>query len=488
MISNRLILPAGLLVFFFTLPVRAAEYRIDSQEAFDRLKNKTYQPGDVILFKRGRRFTGMFNPKGNGSRGRPIVVDAYGQGDLPAIDAGGAHRAGLMLKSPSFWEINRLEITNTNGKDEDQGNLFGIYVLASDREGVFEHVYVHGCHIRDVNGKVAGKRRGGIHIHIKNLKRSRFHDLRITGNRLTRIGGVGIGNDSSCGKVIVGKDGKARTRNLWTRVYVADNHVDRTGRNGIIARVSKDAIYERNTLANNSRFSTGHSMFNFNTDGIKVQYNEAYGNVGEGGKDRGGFDADYNSIDTHIQYNYSHDNLWFCGIMKKPNHRVIIRHNVSQNDREGIYFFGFEHKKQASNIQIYNNTHFVRKGLNVIVFAENRTPLNTTLKRNIFFFEGKGRWGRNARGINTRFNNNVYCNIPPHPSDNQARTEDPLFVNPGKAASNIDLKTMQALSGYRLHPDSPYFKPPGGSSGKQDSQRQPYGATMPGWTMPEDRP
>ena len=154
-----------------------------------------------------------------------------------------------------------------------------------------------------------------------------------------RVGGVGIGNSSSCGKLEFRKHNVVG-HYLWTKVYVADNYVDLTGRNNIIARVSKDAVYERNTLANSSRYSTGHSIFCFNTDGIKIQFNEAYGNVGEGGIDRGGFDADYNCVNTFIQYNYSHDNLWFCGIMKKKNRNVVIRYNLSQNDKEGIYFYG----------------------------------------------------------------------------------------------------------------------------------------------------
>lgn len=291
-------------------------------------------------------------------------------------------------------------------------------------------------------------------------------------NRIVRIGGVGIGNDSSCGDVTILKGGKVKAEHLWSRVYVADNMIDHTGRKCIIARVSKDAIYERNTLANSSRYSTGHSIFNFNTDGIKIQYNEAYGNVGPGGKDRGGFDADYSSANTYIQYNYSHDNEWFCGIMKKPNHNVTIRHSISQNDRHGIYFYGFESERKASQVHIYNNTHFVSKELDVKVFAEDRTPLNSTFEKNIFYFEGKGKWGKNAKGIGTLFKNNAYYRIPPHVSERQALTNDPKFRNASTAGANIDLKTMRALSGYRLRNDSPC----GG-----------YGAILPPWRQTDER-
>mgnify|MGYP000036907052 FL=1 len=437
-----------LLCALKSTPSHAEQYRIASQEDFDHLNTATFQPGDLILFKRGVNFIGMFSPSGKGSVKAPIRIDAYGQGERPRIDAAGRKKAALLLRNPSFWEVSGLEITNSDGTDDDQGELFGIYVLAEGEEGTYEHVYISDCHIHDVNGKVAGKRRGGIHVHIKKLKKSIFHDLRITNNRIVRIGGVGIGNSSSCGKVEFRKHDTV-AHYLWTKVYVADNYVDHTGRNNIIARVSNDAVYERNTLANSSRYSTGHSIFCFNTDGIKIQFNEAYGNVGEGGKDRGGFDADYNCVNTFIQYNYSHDNLWFCGIMKKKNRNVVIRYNVSQNDKEGIYFYGFEKNRQAHNIHIYNNTHYVKKGLNVSVFAEGRTPLNSRFENNIFFFEGKGKWGKNAKGINTVFTNNLYFNITPHNSDSKPKTEDPGFLNAGQAGTGIDLKTMEALCGYR---------------------------------------
>ena len=457
----------ALLVGLFAQDLQAEEYRIDSQERFDRLKSSSFMPGDTILFKRGERFTGMFSPQGQGAAGQPIIIDVYGDGDLPILDAQGAHRAGLLLSDPSFWEVNRLEVTNTDGSDDDQGELFGIYVLADGAEGLFEHVYINACVVRDVNGKVAGKRRGGIHVHIKNLESSRFHDLRITNNRVLRIGGVGIGNDSSCGKVIIREDRSVDAKNLWTKVYVANNIVDTTGRNCVIARVSKDAVYEYNTLAHSSQYGRGgHSIFNFNTDGIRVQYNEAYGNVGEHASDRGGFDADYNSANTFIQYNYSHDNAWFCGIMKRPNHNVTIRHNISQNDRQGIYLYGFEGEVDATQIKIYNNTHYISKDHDVVVFPKGRTPINSTFEKNIFYFEGQGAWGEKPEGPGTRFNDNVYFQITPHPTDGQAHTQDPRFREAGAAGARIDLKTMEGLSGYRLQDSSPY---------------RGYGASLPGW-------
>ena len=432
----------------------AKEHRIDSQATFDALRMAKFQPGDTILFQKGLKLKGMFSPTGNGTEAAPIRIGTHGEGALPRIDAGGKCKAGLLLRNPSYWEVAGLEITNTDGSDKDQGDLFGIFVVAEDKEGTYRHVYITDCHVHDVNGKVAGKRRGGIHIHVKGLKVTTFHDLRILRNRVERVGGVGIGNTSSCGCVEFLED-RTVGHHLWTKVHVADNYVGETGRNAIIARTSKDAVYERNVLAHSSRYDTGHSIFCFNTDAIKIQYNEAYGNVGKEGKDRGGFDADYNCVNTHIQYNYSHDNMWFCGIMKRHNRNVVIRYNVSQNDREGIYFYGFESQKKARDIHIYNNTHFVRKGLKVQVLAEDRTPLNSRFENNIFYFEDRGTWGKRSKGINTVFHHNLYYNVPPHSSETQAIEGDPRFLRPGQAGTGIDLRTLEGLRGYGLRVGSP---------------------------------
>ncbi len=241
----------------------AREIRIDTQRTFDAVGDMELEPGDVVLLKRGMQFTGMLAPSGNGTEEAPIRIGAYGQGARPAIAAGGRHPAGVFLKNPSFWEVEGLEITNTDGTDGNQGMLYGIYVLAEGVEGTYQHIYIDDCDIHDVNGKVAGKKRGGIHVHIRNLEASIFHDLRITNNRIVNVGGVGIGNYSSCGRVEFSGD-EISSQHLWTKVYVAGNYIDSTGRNCIIARSSKDAVYERNTLANSSRYSTGHSIFCYN--------------------------------------------------------------------------------------------------------------------------------------------------------------------------------------------------------------------------------
>ena len=240
-------------------------------------------------------------------------------------------------------------------------------------------------------------------------------------------------------------------------MYVAHNFVNDTDRNNIIIRKSVNALAEYNVLANSSRANKGHSLFNFHTVGFTAQHNEAYGNIGYDGADRGGFDADYNARDTVYQYNYSHDNMWCIGIMKKWNKTVDIRYNISQNDQHGFCFFGFNTATECEDIRIYNNIYYAGPHITgAQLIAENRTPHNTDFINNIFYYETGGYYGSGVGdGVNTVFSHNAYYGIPAWGSDPSPVTDNPMLVAPGAGAYNIDMSDPGRLSGYHLQSGSP---------------------------------
>jgi len=433
---------------------------INNQVDFDQYKNAEFAPGSQIFFAAGKSFNGQFAPTGSGTKKNPIKLTAYNPkskkaywediDNKPIINGHGKVNSPFYLYNGAFWEINNLELTNTNGSDEDQGDLRGIYILAEDA-GIVENVSVRNCFIHDVNGKVEGKQRGGIHIHIKGKKiRTKFHNLLIENNYIKNVGGVGIGNTSIWGNI------HSNDYFPWTDFVIRGNRVEHTGRNGIIARMVINQIVEYNVLAHNSRYSSGHSVFNFASIGCIMQYNEAYGNVGEADEiDHGGFDADYDARGTIIQYNYSHDNNWFCGIMRRYNRDITIRYNITVNERLGAYEYGFPGDDDARGIWIYNNTHYFRAGLNASIFASPgkvRTPSYTYFYNNIFYFEDKGTWGVEPDKT-CEFKNNLFFNV--EPKGRGAIVADPLFVNPGAVPYDINMRDPERLSGYRLKDNSP---------------------------------
>lgn len=437
-------------------------YYIENQEDFDTWSGTEFPKGSKILFASGSEFEGEFILKGSGDEENPNLVAAYDTEtktilrewieNKPVINGLGKVNAPVYLYNGQFWEINNIEVTNSDGTDEDQGNLRGIYVVA-ENSGIMESITIKNCYVHNVNGKVGGKMRGGIHVHVLGDSiKTKFHNLLIDNNVIKNVGGVGIGNQSSWPKI------DTEDYYPWTNFIIRNNHVERTGRNGIIVRYSINPLVEYNVLAYNSRYSTGHSVFNFNTIGCIVQYNEAYGNTSANPDDidHGGFDADYNSRGTVIQYNYSHDNNWFCGIMRRGiNTDVTIRYNISQNELLGAYLYGFPTEKGVKDVKIYNNTHYFGKGKGNRIFVaagKVRIPTETTFSNNIFYFEDEAEWGFEPDNTCT-FENNLFHNVSP--KGETPLVANPLFENPDSGGTNIDMRDLQRLSGYKLKNNSP---------------------------------
>jgi hypothetical protein len=451
----------------------AADYHIATQEDFDRYREATLEPGDRVLFERGREFTGMFAPKAVGAEGQVIIITARGEGPRPVIHnrgvihphptrEGAVVSAAILLFNAEYVEVRDLEVTNNNGGDQDDDALIGIYVLAEDTGKYHNHIYIEDNYVHHVNGAVEGKHRGGIHVHGYSPTTdatATYNDVRIVGNVIERVGGVGIGTDID--DLVNAQDFAGDHRpNAMTNLYVARNRVAYTGRNAIIARDSDYAVYEYNTVAHSSRYSHGNSVFNFRTLGIVIQYNEVYGNTGElDDIDRGAFDVDYHSRDTLMQYNYSHGNHWFMSIMKRPVVDAVIRYNLSVNDRFGGYHYGFETATDLVNAQIYGNTHYYGKGATPEIIGPllGRTPMESVFSNNIFYAEDPGgTMGANAEnGRNVVWDTNLYYNITPPVSEKNALIAHPQFVDPGAEPFDIDMKTERhLLDGYKLCRDS----------------------------------
>jgi len=438
----------------------AAEIYIDDQADFDKYKNSEYAPGARIYFAAGKVFNGQFSAAGSGTADNPIKLTAYNPDtgekywesidNKPIINGHGIVNSSFYLYNGENWEINNLEITNTDGTDSDQGDLRGIHVEA-ENVGTLENVTIRNCYVHDVNGKVGGKLRGGIHVHVIGEKlKTKFDNLLIENNYVKNVGGVGIGNQSSW-RSLTSSD-----YHPWTNYVVRGNRTESTGRNGIIVRASKNPVAEYNVMAYSSRSSTGHSIFNFNTKGCVMQYNEAYGNTGDlDDKDRGGFDADYNAENTIIQYNYSHDNHWFLGIMRKYNKGITVRYNISVNERVGAYEYGFPSDTGVEDVLIYNNTHYFSAGLNASPIAspeKQRVPINTAFYNNIFYFEEPSFWVVSP-DQSCVLSNNLFYNVPP--KGENAISGDPLFVDAGVLSIDIDMQDPERLAGYRIMDNSP---------------------------------
>jgi hypothetical protein len=71
------------------------------------------QPGDSVLFARGRQWNGGLTLTGlNGAVGAAIIIGNYGSGALPIIDGGSSNQYGFYASSGSYFTIDGFEVRN----------------------------------------------------------------------------------------------------------------------------------------------------------------------------------------------------------------------------------------------------------------------------------------------------------------------------------------------------------------------------------------
>lgn len=296
-----------------------------------KLNGVTFQPGDLIYFKRGGSFPGQFKPQGSGSAGQPIVVDSYGDGALPHIHAYGKAQCSVYLHNVEYWTLRNLQVSNRG--TQDQGNRAGVYVQHEDF-GVAHGITLDGLFVHDVNGSLVKKQGAGAGIMINatgKQRATRYEGLQILNCRILNTQRNGI-HFLAAG---------SRQGGLGTGVVVRGNRIEQVPGDCILVIGCDGALIEHNTVSHCAVLPPGEAaagIWPFNSDNTLIQYNEVSGQQAHA--DGQAFDADLACNNTVIQYNYSHDNIGglalICNLGNKNlgagNAGTIVRYNVSIND------------------------------------------------------------------------------------------------------------------------------------------------------------
>ena len=454
-----------LIFSLFALPALlcAADYRVDCADArwrsVDALNQLDLKPGDRLLLRAGCRWSGTLQPKGSGTEGRPIVLDRFGEGPLPAIDGAGGV-AALLLRNQEFWEIANLELTNDAAAP---GLRRGLLATAGNTGAALRHIHVSGLDIHDVKGQLGAdmvsKCTGGIGFEaVTKGKPARFDDVLIENNHIHTVDNMGIYLNSDSGPHPRDPNWEALRH---TRIVVRNNRLEDIGKNAICLRASLDALIERNVVRKAAARYHGNAIYVFGCRNAIIQFNEV-SHTNYLDLEGAAFDADYNSEGTVIQYNYSHDNGGgLADICNNPdskpprgyNDGAIIRYNVSRN--EGYRVIAFD--GPATNTRIYNNTLVIPAGTkpHIIEFdlfgKSPGYPDRTSIRNNIIVNLGEGSylWGK---ATNYSFEGNCFGGkAPPKDlADPLKIVADPQFIEPERAGDGID-----SVTGYRLKPGSP---------------------------------
>ncbi len=440
-------------------------------KTLQKVNANIFGPGDRISFHSAQTFEGILVITGSGKKGRPIIFETYG-GKEPAIINGKGDSCAVYAHNQSQFEIKNLTITNHRNTVTKYDLFTGIYIVNEDA-GELEHIYLTGVKLFDVNssyeawddGKTDQTRYyGGVLFYTKGAKlRSCFNDLKIEQCRFENLSRTGFNFKSDWSNRTAsshfGDSISKGVKDNWypsKKIVFRNNFFKNIAGNGLIVRVAKDVLIEKNFFDSCGQIISGNAVFNFNTDDVVYQYNEAKNTVyNDGDTDARGIDADYKTKRTTIQFNYLHDNelggvtaTGGPGVGADPknfNIGTIIRYNILENNkRQGTYISG-----RVEALQCYNNVFYADETCNDVVAVKLSKwqvfPNDASFKNNIFYFKGKNiSWAFGA-STNISFDNNLYFGVQPNDSfpDVKALLKEPQFIKAGQAA------------GYRLKKNSP---------------------------------
>jgi len=488
-------LPALVLAVCFSLiwmtAAMATTYYVDSVAGYDnnngtsqstpwqnltKVNTITFSPGDQILLKCGSVWNGqLLYPKGSGSSGSPIVINSYGTGAKPLINANLVYNitvgaisqsTAVYLYNQSYWEINNLEVTNTG----TPGNyVHGIYLAAEETGQVHNHIYVKNCSIHNVSatlgrgaGRDKGKNNGGVcfDVYGATVAGTKFNDVRVENCTITNCGGDGIKTWSD--------QFNYQCHTPWTPItgFVATNNVlDHIDGDGVVASMTQGAVIEYNTVSwSHLRVSDPYvAIWNYESDDTTMQFNECY--LTQTDTDGQGFDIDDYTERTIVQYNYSHDNvggfILIIGIKTARGKcgtcdENVVRYNISEDDgAEIIKFAG-----RSEHTDFYNNVfyHSAPGGLPPVTdILRLSDSVDAHVYNNVFDTWTGANFLQPDFGIsqgfdfrhNVIYGNEDYKTYPTSYPDNRWNT-DPKFVNPGSGGTG-----RGTCGGYMLQAGSP---------------------------------
>src|SRR6185312_10685567 len=190
-------------------PALATNYYVDSLHGNDansgaaqttpwkslaKISATEFKPGDHIFLHSGSVWNEQLKPRSSGAPNAPIVIDRYGDGPMPRIDANGSVDDAVLFHNVQQIEIRHLEITNRTAAPAVRRGVH----IALENFGTATHIVVSGLYIHDISGTNEKKDNGGI-IFSNNdsTTPSRFDDLLIENNIVWKVDRSAIAGQSS---------------------------------------------------------------------------------------------------------------------------------------------------------------------------------------------------------------------------------------------------------------------------------------------------
>ena len=380
----------------------------------------------------------------------------------------------ILIEDTEYIEINGLELTNnratdkvpetdSNGNVRDYNDAYamdrtGVAGVAKDN-GTVDHIVLNDLYIHNVTGNVYNKHmtNGGIYFIMEKPTNeattgvARYNDVKIKNCYLDTVNrwGIAVGYTYQWGRFTnASLSDEVMSTYGASKVVIENNYLNNVGGDAITTMYCDNPLIQYNVSENAAKQinKTDYSQqqpsldANGNETGKQdvgagrvaagiwpwkcknaiFQYNECFAtlNASSGNGDGQPWDADYGD-GTNYQYNYSHGNtastIMFCGPQSINN---TFRYNISQNEDMGP----LDPAGNTGNCQVYNNTFYIKAGLNTIWHRSHGNGGPVTAENNIFYFAGStpatvSNWNPSNNKV---FDNNLYYNVSNYPTDANA--------------------------------------------------------------------
>jgi hypothetical protein len=460
-------------------------------KSIEKINATDLNPGDRVLFKAGKTFTGSlkFDLDDSGTPDNPVTIGSYGEGRA-VISSGSDY--GLYAENTSGFVVQDLVFMGAGA--EVDGKFSGIYFY-TDLDSIKPEF------IRIDNVEVSGYRWEGIAIFGEREGSSGFRDIRITHAEVHDNGDKGIAAGGPM------PEGDWAHKDLYVghcRVYNNRGIPGKKGHsgNGIVLSSVDGGMIEYCSAYNNGEFSddpeTGGpiGIWFWDTRNGVIQFCESYDNKTGNNADGGGFDLDGGCVNCIMQYNYSHGNHGAgYGIYQYNGAREfrgnVIRYNISENDGinnkyGGIDLWSTNSSGGMQDTKIYNNTIFVSEltnGAAIEEFPDEEGASylhNTEIYNNVFVgvpgkklvdipypsdrwtFKGNCYWTYGDE-IQIRWGDKTFESLDAwraatgqerHEGGNAGIEADPLLAGPGEGGTIGDPNQLNRLDAYRLKQSS----------------------------------
>lgn len=380
----------------------------------------------------------------------------------------------ILIEDTEYIEINGLELTNnratdkvpetdSNGNVRDYNDAYamdrtGVAGVAKDN-GTVDHIVLNDLYIHDVTGNVYNKHmtNGGIYFIMEKPTNeattgvARYNDVQIKNCYLDTVNrwGIAVGYTYQWGRFTnASLSDEVMSTYGASKVVIENNYLNNVGGDAITTMYCDNPLIQYNVSENAAKqinetdYSQQQPRLDANGNetgkqGVNAgrvaagiwpwkcknaifQYNECFAtlNASSGNGDGQPWDADYGD-GTNYQYNYSHGNtastIMFCGPESINN---TFRYNISQNEDMGP----LDPAGNTGNCQVYNNTFYIKAGLNTIWHRSHGNGGPVTAENNIFYFAGStpatvSNWNPSNNKV---FDNNLYYNVSNYPTDANA--------------------------------------------------------------------